>query len=273
MTDQLLPRPPESPDNPNAQHNLDVVVHHGEEVAHKMLYSDDMPEQGENPLGLNDQAKLMTQGDFVRQKQKESAIQSEHERRLHIAESHDNLTGLLNLQGIKTKIEKMMESANERDFGILYIDLNGFKKINDTLGHDVGDELLIKFAAKLDATLRHSNSKPGDEVMQLEREENSTDDNNAIDDTDAARHGGDEFIAIINLKPREEDGVTMSPRRRMQVVENRIREIAAEITTEDERFANFGAAIGSAVWTGGNSEEILREADHQMRADKPENSR
>lgn len=292
MSDIPLSGPSESTPRPNQTEDIDAVTIRGEEVARNMIYSDQMPEQGENPMSLEDQAKLLTQNTYVREQKKRWKKNEEFETRLHVAQSHDNLTGLLNLQGITSRIENMMEASNEREFGVLYIDLNGFKKINDELGHSVGDELLVAFGAELDAVLRHANGDMGDEIIQIHKaaakEEGQVSNaveaqtqaktKDAIIDTDAARAGGDEFIAIINLRPRktaegENNAEPMSPRQRLQIVENRIREVAAKIAASDERFSNFAAAIGGAVWTGGSSEEILKEAEHQMRADKPENSR
>lgn len=259
----------------------DALMGGATDAAHSMLYSSEIPSQGNNPMGFEEQLKLLNQGEYVQQKKNEWKRNLEFETQLHIAQSHDNLTGLLNLQGITSKIEYMMEELNEREFGVLYIDLNGFKKINDSLGHGTGDELLTIFGTKLDHILRHANGEPGDEIIEVQRpapeERNEDGSKDAIIDTDAARAGGDEFIVIVNLKPRKpeegEESESMSPRQRLQVVENRIREAATEIAASDERFANFGAAIGGAVWTGGSSEEILREAEHQMSADKPEGSR
>lgn len=266
----------------------DQLVDIASDAAHTILMSSDLPPQGNNPMDLGDQIKLMDQKNYVQRKKDEWKKGFEFETQLHIAQSHDNLTGLLNLQGIESKIKHMMNEVSEREFGILYIDLNGFKKINDDLGHGVGDELLIKFGTKLDGILRHANGEPGDEILPIQREpnddieesieEDSDEDKSkdALIGTDAARAGGDEFIVIVNLKPRKpekEESESLSPRQRLHIVEDRIRGAATEIAASDERFANFGAAIGGAVWTGGSSEEVLREAEHQMRADKPEGSR
>jgi diguanylate cyclase (GGDEF)-like protein len=63
------------------------------------------------------------------------------ERRARFLEQHDNVTGLANLQGLQTHLQTLCERSAER-FSVLYFDLLGFKRINNTMGHAAGDELL-----------------------------------------------------------------------------------------------------------------------------------
>jgi diguanylate cyclase (GGDEF)-like protein len=86
---------------------------------------------------------------------------------------HDTLTGLPNRNNLVLSLEEALESA-QRDstpFGLLLIDMDHFKEVNDTLGHQVGDDLLIQFARRLTESIR-----TGDQ---------------------AARLGGDEFAVIV----------------------------------------------------------------------------
>ena len=92
----------------------------------------------------------------------------------------DSLTGLANRNLLGDRLERALVQArrNENKTGLVYLDLDGFKWINDTLGHDVGDELLIEVASRIKSTLREQDT--------------------------AARMGGDEFTVVIqDLKDME----------------------------------------------------------------------
>jgi diguanylate cyclase (GGDEF)-like protein/PAS domain S-box-containing protein len=91
----------------------------------------------------------------------------------HLAH-HDELTGLPNRLYFKAHVEQSMQSArrNQHMMALLYLDLDGFKQINDTFGHDVGDQLLKVIASRLKGCVREEDT--------------------------VARMGGDEFIIILN---------------------------------------------------------------------------
>jgi diguanylate cyclase (GGDEF)-like protein len=95
------------------------------------------------------------------------------EEKLHTASITDELTGILNRRGFLMFAEKQFEIAkrNKRAFSILYLDLNGLKKINDEFGHKEGDEALVDISNVLKRTFRTSDI--------------------------IARIGGDEFTVLI----------------------------------------------------------------------------
>ncbi len=88
----------------------------------------------------------------------------------------DALTGIPNRAAFEKRREQLV--AQERPFGFLIMDLNGFKQINDTYGHDAGDKALNATAATLIGT-----------NLRLEREDSEADF--------VARLGGDEFVALL----------------------------------------------------------------------------
>lgn len=86
---------------------------------------------------------------------------------------HDFLTGLPNRRSLLARLRKSMNDAKrtQKELIVMFIDLDGFKDVNDSLGHSVGDSLLIEVARRLESKLP----------------ENAT----------LTRHGGDEFVAIL----------------------------------------------------------------------------
>lgn len=93
----------------------------------------------------------------------------------------DELTGLYNRRYFMEALEQAMRLArrDKNPFALVYMDLDKFKQVNDTLGHDAGDALLVEIASRLRATLRE---------MDI-----------------AARLGGDEFILVINAISNEQN--------------------------------------------------------------------
>ena len=98
----------------------------------------------------------------------------------------DTLTGLPNREHVHNRLRSALESATEhgRSLGVLYLDLDNFKRINDTLGHAVGDEVLIATAERLRKSLRHGDAMARD-LVKAERP------------GDLGRLGGDEFLVIL----------------------------------------------------------------------------
>jgi diguanylate cyclase (GGDEF)-like protein len=95
-------------------------------------------------------------------------------KKLHYSSMHDSLTGLPNRQNLYENLQLITANANRHKdkFALLFLDLDKFKHINDTLGHDVGDELLKVIAIRLKSILRENDI--------------------------VARIGGDEFIIILS---------------------------------------------------------------------------
>ncbi len=156
--------------------------------------------------------------------------------------SHDGLTGLLNRVGFRQCIDTALEGAGDSDarVGLLFVDLNEFKRVNDLHGHEAGDELIRQAAARLRNICRES-----DEVARL---------------------GGDEF-AIVLADIDDEDQV--------RAAERRVKAAFVEPFPLEEITVSVGASVGGGIWPGDGHtvKELVRHADAAMYADKADGRR
>jgi diguanylate cyclase (GGDEF)-like protein/PAS domain S-box-containing protein len=153
---------------------------------------------------------------------------------------HDRLTGLPNNNFFTAQLAQAIETARQSDtfrFAVLFLDLDGFKQINDTLGHIVGDKLLAATAKTLKTCVR-----PQDFT---------------------ARFGGDEFIVLLNR---------VASLSEAQRVAARIKEALAEPFELAGHQLVTSASIGIVLSTSrlNNAEELIRNADLAMYAAKAE---
>lgn len=102
---------------------------------------------------------------------------------------HDPLTGLANRASILASIQHAIDRGNGNHFALLFMDFDRFKLINDSLGHEFGDELLRKIAQRVRGVLRAT-----DETMI------------------PARLGGDEFVVLLDDLHSVDDGITIAER-------------------------------------------------------------
>lgn len=122
------------------------------------------------------------------------------EERLAIAARTDELTGLGNRQFLQSRLERAIELQQRRGdyhFAVLFLDVDRFKLINDSLGHQVGDHVLQEVACRLRRLLRVY-----DTVLV----------NNSVEPGTAIRWGGDEFVIVLDNLERPEDGVRVAER-------------------------------------------------------------
>lgn len=155
------------------------------------------------------------------------------EKRLFHLAHHDELTQLANRQLLQDRLRQMTGLAQRRgeSFAVLFIDLDGFKQINDSHGHGVGDLVLQEIASRLSASVR------------------------AVDTV--ARLGGDEFVVVAPGLSREEDIVL--------VADKIVGALAATMPIAGHDF-NIGASIGCALYPdhGEDMESLLKHADTAM---------
>jgi diguanylate cyclase (GGDEF)-like protein/PAS domain S-box-containing protein len=152
----------------------------------------------------------------------------------------DALTRLPNRLYFIDRLESAIETARQQNkaFAVLFIDLDGFKQVNDSLGHSAGDELLIDVAGRLCASIRSSSRRGGSGESVV------------------ARMGGDEFAIFLGNIQFESEASTIA---------GRILERLGEPFHLDGRRMFVSASIGIALSSTGNKpEELLNNADIAM---------
>jgi diguanylate cyclase (GGDEF)-like protein/PAS domain S-box-containing protein len=168
-----------------------------------------------------------------------SALRSAESRLSHIA-LHDALTGLGNRHQLGISLRhKIMQAASKADsdhFALIFIDLDGFKNINDSLGHSIGDELLVEVTCRLKRALRQ--------------------------DDIAIRMGGDEFVVILDSVHTVEAASQLC--RKLLAV------VAEPISTSIGQTVRTTASIGIAMFPehADSADELIRAADTAMYAAK-----
>jgi len=160
-------------------------------------------------------------------------------QRLSRLAQHDELTGLANRSLFNDRLERALAWArrHERIAAVMVLDLNGFKKVNDQLGHGAGDRLLTIMGARLSARLRETDT--------------------------VARLGGDEFALVVeNLAKPEHAGL----------VARKLLDAVAPPLTIDSQEVSVTASLGVALYPqdGSHGPALLRQADAAMYRAKAE---
>ena len=170
--------------------------------------------------------------DTERQRTDEELARREEE--LSFLATHDALTGLPNRTLILDRVEQMLArcARSQAQVAALFIDIDNFKNVNDTLGHSAGDQLLQAVAARLDGVVRGSDA--------------------------LGRLAGDEFVVIC-----EDLSLEVGP----ELIAERLLEALKpefKLGAGEENHFTVSASIGIALGGRTSAEELLREADIAM---------
>jgi diguanylate cyclase (GGDEF)-like protein/PAS domain S-box-containing protein len=156
-----------------------------------------------------------------------------NEARIDYLAHHDPLTGLINRYNLDNRLSQALLSAQRDDqrVAVMFIDMDRFKTINDTLGHHVGDQLLIEVARRLKASVRESDI--------------------------VARLGGDEFVVVLTAMAGNMDAAP--------VAEKILRALGHPYTIDGNEL-HSSPSIGIAVCPGDgeDGETLMKNADAAM---------
>ncbi|MCX6062366.1 MAG: EAL domain-containing protein, partial [Campylobacterales bacterium] len=168
--------------------------------------------------------------DITQQKEDQNRLLEEKNRFDHLAH-HDPLTGLPNRLSLIEKLEDKILHYSDHPFALMFLDLDGFKEINDSFGHRFGDQLLILFAQLLQNILP--------------------------EDTFIVRTGGDEFVILLMCKENKDQ---------IQQLMQRLIQKLNDSFNVDQVDVYITASIGIALYPhdSSNHEELLQKADAAM---------
>lgn len=143
----------------------------------------------------------------------------------------DSLTGVNNRRELEAHIDRRTRHPNQADWGILMIDVDSFKQINDRYGHHIGDEALWDVADILKCALSKENAF-------------------------IARYGGDEFTVCVDNKDGEY----------IPELINMLEDEVTRFNTKSKRVYKLSISIGGVTWeeSGRNKENMLKLADSRM---------
>jgi len=157
----------------------------------------------------------------------------QHEAELEHQASHDSLTGLPNRSLLRDRIDQAIVKARRHDrrVAVVFVDLDHFKLINDSLGHHVGDRLLLEVAARLTSCIRSHDS--------------------------VARQGGDEFVLVLTEQHDENE---------ILAVIRRLLETISQPWVNDGQEYGLSCSIGISCYPqdGDDPDALLRSADAAM---------
>ncbi len=155
------------------------------------------------------------------------------EQQIRYMAHHDYLTGLPNRALFLDQLERaiLMAKRNHYKLGVLFLDLDGFKRVNDTLGHEAGDQLLKEVSSRLKGIIRGSDT--------------------------VARMGGDEFTFVLNDIGATENAAV--------VAQKIIDELSIPVQLADQQ-CHIGGSIGIAFYPdhAEDADTLLRLADEAM---------
>lgn len=162
-----------------------------------------------------------------------TALKEVEEKIRHLA-THDGLTDLPSLTLAKDRLTMAVGMARRQNtrVGVLFVDLDGFKAVNDTLGHEAGDSVLREVARRMLACVRETDT--------------------------VARVGGDEFLIVAGGLHSEKDAG--------RIADKVVRAVAEPVVLDDGRQAAVGASIGIALCKvcGEDPDRLIRLADAAM---------
>ena len=187
-------------------------------------------EQGDTWL----QRRLIRSGDGVAITLRDITESKRHQQEMDMLVNTDPLTKLPNRHWLNRYLPTLLTDAEREGahVGVLYLDLDDFKDVNNTMGHDAGDDVLCQAGQRLQAALR-----PGDHVMRL---------------------GGDEFAVILSRLATPDDAVTVAARI--------LDKLAEPFHLRGGFEHRICASVGISLYPhdGHNIEALLKHADTAM---------
>jgi len=169
------------------------------------------------------------------------------QQQIHNLAYYDIVTGLPNRAQLTEQLRYTLKLSKRNDskFALLFLDLDHFKQVNDTLGHDAGDDLLKQVSKRLTSVVRDTDMI------------SSPDSDDAESQHTVARLGGDEFVVLLGVINRAEDAARVA---------ERIAQLVSEPYELGSNTVSVTTTIGISVFPadGMDSESMMKSADIAM---------
>ncbi|MDX1352330.1 MAG: EAL domain-containing protein [Thiomicrorhabdus sp.] len=161
-------------------------------------------------------------------------LEKQYQKRLQNSAHYDLLTNLPNRFLLNDRIQQALKDANRNQtkVAIIFIDLDGFKEINDTYGHDVGDYFLVNVSKNMKASLRAADT--------------------------IARLGGDEFVVVVGGLKHPDEAISVLAK---------LQEAIAMPIEKDNKVLQVSGSLGVTFFSQENNldgEQLIRQADQAM---------
>lgn len=254
--------------------NVQVVIctaysdHTWDEVLSRLGYNDRLlllrkpfsqDEARQLALALSEKCRLAQHQEAkLNELESEVELRREAEDRLRDIAHRDALTSLPNRPFLLEKLESVLASQNSRKTthdALLFLDLDNFKIINDSLGHEAGDDLLNQVAERLQECVRdHDTASRRMKEPGVDGESSNT---TGSQDDKTVRLGGDEFVVLLERMDHRDDALTVA---------RRIVKRISEPFQLGDRLVNVGTSVGLAFIDDAMAEahDVLRNADTAM---------
>ena len=228
---------------------MDSAIKHGEAFQQEMLAYTKAGEKlwfATELQPVHDETGKLVQ--FISVTRDVPAEREAKEQLAHLA-YQDSLTGLPNRTFFREQMEQCIRRAKRHPgcrFAVLYLDLDGFKLVNDSLGHAAGDKLLCAVAERLRGCLRSTDAVMRGTTLPLQARQNTV-----------ARMGGDEFTVLLEEVTDSSDAARVAERI-LKALARPVEFDGSELTTT----ASVGIVIGGSEYD--SSRELARDADLAM---------
>jgi len=206
--------------------------------------------QGQNGWVWSELSARRLQDGRIQATARDITARMDAEQRIRNLAYFDSLTSLPNRELFREQIEVALERSKRlgKALALLFLDVDRFKQVNDSLGHSMGDELLRQVADRLRSAIRGS-----DAVGRTRNDKTPTHDR----ESPISRLGGDEFTILLKDLEHPQDAARVA---------RRVLHLLSRPFTIGDREIFVGASIGISVWPedGACSEVLLRSADVAM---------
>jgi diguanylate cyclase (GGDEF)-like protein len=198
-------------------------------------------------LRLEAEPHCQEDGDYMLGTVQDITERINDQEQIHNLAYYDLVTGLPNRAQLSEQLRYTLKQSkrNNSKFSVLFLDLDHFKQVNDTLGHDAGDELLQQVANRLTSVVRETDMISGG------------DDDDSESKHTVARLGGDEFVVLLGVINRAEDAARVAERIAQAV------RMPYELGSNT---VNVTTTIGISVYPadGEDFESMMKSADIAM---------